>query len=175
MIHASRDCGGARRRVVGNGCGRTRLFNAYGSELVDLPLQFRTEYFVDASTGFVPNSDDVFTRTVGLALGGFTKNLSVGDACVLDSGAPGASEEGCAVAGPPALRYREPPLGGNFNLYLRAPGDTNDGSAAATADVPNWLEYDWDTALPGLEDPTGTAVFGIFRGADRRIYTRELY
>lgn len=155
--------------------GRARLFNAYGSELVDLSLQLRTEYFVDPATGFVPNVDDVCTSAVTLALGGFTDNLSVGDTCVLDSGAPGASEEGCAVAGPPALRYREPPLGGDFNLYLRAPGATNDGSTAATADVPDWLEYDWDAGLPGLEDPTGTAVFGIFRGADRRIYTRELY
>lgn len=155
--------------------GRARLFNAFGSELVDLSLQLRTEYFVDASTGFVPNVDDVCTSAVTLALGGFTENLSVGETCVLDSGAPGASEEGCAVAGPPALQYREPPLGGDFNLYLRAPGATNDGSAAATADVPSWLEFDWDAGLPGLEDPTGTAVFGIFRGADRRIYTRELY
>ena len=92
-----------------------------------------------------------------------------------DSGAPGDSGEGCAAAGPPALRYREPPLGGDFNLYLRAPGASNDGSTTATADVPDWLEFDWDTAAPGLEDPIGTAVFGIFRGEDRRIYTRELY
>ncbi|MGI9263232.1 MAG: DUF6701 domain-containing protein, partial [Woeseiaceae bacterium] len=155
--------------------GRARVFNAYGSELVDLALQFRTEYFVDAATGFVPNIDDVCTSTVTLSLGSFTENLAAGETCVWDSGAPGASDEGCAVAGPPALQYREPPLGGDFNLYLRAPGGTNDGSAAATADVPNWLEYDWDAGLPGLEDPTGTAVFGIFRGADRRIYTRELY
>ena len=42
-------------------------------------------------------------------------------------------------------------------------------------DVPDWLEYDWNTTSPGLEDPTGTAVFGIFRGVDRRIYIRELY
>lgn len=155
--------------------GRARLFNAYGSELVDLSLQFRTEYFVDAVTGFVPNVDDACTSAVTLDLGSFTENLAAGETCVLDSGAPGASDEGCTAAGPPALQFREPPLGGDFNLYLRAPGVTNDGSAAATADVPSWLEYDWDAGLPGLEDPTGIAVFGIFRGADRRIYTRELY
>jgi hypothetical protein len=155
--------------------GRGRLLNAYGSELVDLALPFRTEYFIDATTGFVSNIDDRCTTPVTLSLGAFTENLAAGETCVLDSGAPGDSGEGCAVAGPPALRYRDPPLGGDFNLFLRAPGATNDGSTTATADVPDWLEYDWDAAIPGHEDPSGTAVFGIFRGADRRIYIRELY
>jgi photosystem II stability/assembly factor-like uncharacterized protein len=155
--------------------GRGRLENAYGSELVDLALPFMTEYFVDAATGFVPNTDDSCTTSVSVSLGAFTENLAAGETCVLDSGAPGDSGAGCAAAGPPALLYREPPLGGDFNLHLRAPGAGNDGSTTATADVPDWLEYDWDTVLPGFEDPTGTAVFGIFRGVDRRIYIRELY
>ena len=155
--------------------GRARLLNGYGSELVDLALPFRTEYFVDAAIGFVPNTGDSCTTAVDLSLGVFTDNLADGETCVLDTGAPGDSNEGCVAAGPLALRYREPPLGGDFNLHLRAPGATNDGSTTATADVPDWLEFDWNTATPGLEDPTGTAVFGIFRGQDRRIYTRELY
>ena len=58
---------------------------------------------------------------------------------------------------------------------MRASGAGNDGSTTATADVPAWLEFDWNLSLPGLEDPVGTAVFGIFRGVDRRIYIRELY
>ena len=77
--------------------------------------------------------------------------------------------------GPPAQRYREPPLGGNFNLILTAPGAGNDGSTTGTADVPNWLKFDWDPGTPGLENPNGTARFGIFGGEGRRIYMRELY
>ena len=155
--------------------GRARLENGFGSELVNLVLPFRTEYFVDAATGFVPNIDDVCAAPVNLSLGTFTKNLVSGDTCAFDSGLPGDSGIGCAAAGPPALQYREPPLAGDFNLHLRAPGTGKDGSVTATADVPDWLEFDWDQTVPGFEDPTGTAVFGIFRGADRRIYTRELY
>jgi hypothetical protein len=155
--------------------GRGRLQNGYGSELVNLALPFRSEYFVDSTTGFVPNTDDSCTSAVSLSLGAFTENLVAGETCVLDTGAPGDSDEGCAVAGPPALRFRAPPLGGDFNLHLKAPGAGNDGSTTATADVPDWLEFDWDSTSPGLEDPTGTAVFGIFRGVDRRIYIRELY
>lgn len=155
--------------------GRGRLHNGYGSELVNLELPFQIEYFVDANIGFVRNIDDSCTAPVSLSLGAFTDNLAAGETCVLDSGSPGASGAGCAAAAPPALLYREPPLGGDFNLHLRAPGAGNDGSATATADVPTWLEYDWDTATPGFEDPQGTAVFGIFRGENRRIYIRELY
>ena len=155
--------------------GRGRLQNAYGSELVNLALPFTTEYFVDAVTGFVANIDDSCTTPASLVLEAFTDNLAAGETCVLDSGAPGDSGAGCAAAGPLALRYREPPLGGDFNLNLQAPGEGNDGSTTATADVPDWLEFDWNVSLPGTEDPTGTAVFGIFRGANRRIYSRELY
>ena len=155
--------------------GRARLLNAYGSELVDLALPMRTEYYINAATGFVPHVEDACTAGVTISLGAFTENLSPGETCVLDNGSPGVSGAGCAAAGPPALRFRQPPLGGDFNLYLKAPGATNDGSTTATADVPAWLEFDWDAGNPGLEDPQGTAVFGIYEGQDRRIYMRELY
>ncbi len=155
--------------------GRAHLMNGYGSELVNLALPFRSEYFVDPATGFVPNINDSCTTPGNLSFAAFTENLAAGETCVLDSGAPGASGAGCAVAGSPGLQYRSPPLAGDFNLHLRAPGAGNDGSTTATVDVPDWLEFDWDSALPGLEDPSGTAVFGIFRGVDRRIYIRELY
>jgi MSHA biogenesis protein MshQ len=110
-----------------------------------------------------------------LSLGNFTENLLPSETCVLDTGSPGASGAGCAAAGPAGQRYREPPLGGDFNLFLLAPGAGYDGSVDVTADVPYWLEFDWDAALPGLEDPTGTATFGIYDGDNKRIYTRELY
>ncbi len=155
--------------------GRARLQNAYGSELVNLALPFRTEYFVNTATGFVPNVDDSCTSPVSLSFIAFTDNLAAGETCIFDTGAPGSSGAGCAAAGPPALLYRAPPLGGDFNLHLQAPGDNNDGSTTIRADVPGWLEFEWDNALPGLEDPVGTAVFGIFSGSDRRIYIRELY
>lgn len=155
--------------------GRLRFANAYGSELVNLALPLRSEYFLNAATGFVPNVDDACSTGVTISLGAFTDNLAAGETCVFDTGSPGLSGVGCAAPGPFALRFRQPPLGGDFNLVLQAPGDNNDGSTTATADAPAWLEYDWDALTPGNEDPTGTAVFGIYEGQDRRIYRRELY
>jgi hypothetical protein len=35
--------------------------------------------------------------------------------------------------------------------------------------------FDWDAAVPGLENPSGRATFGIFGGHDNEIYRRELY
>ena len=155
--------------------GRVRLINNIGSERVNLPVPMRAEYFFDAATGFVANTDDSCAANVSLSLGNFTENLLPTETCVLDTGSPGASSAGCAAAGPAGQRYLEPPLGGDFNLFLRAPGAGFDGSVDVTADVPFWLEFDWDAASPGLEDPTGTATFGIYDGDNKRIYTRELY
>ena len=155
--------------------GRVRLINNIGSELINLNVPMRAEYFLDASTGFVANTDDSCTSNVTLSLGGFTDNLSPTETCVIDTGSPGASGAGCAASGPAGQHYREPPLGGDFNLFLLAPGAGYDGSVDVTADVPFWLEFDWDAGLPGLEDPTGTATFGIYDGDHKRIYTRELY
>jgi MSHA biogenesis protein MshQ len=155
--------------------GRVRLRNALGSELVNLALPMQAEYFVDTTTGFVVNTDDNCTVNVPLSLGNFTANLQAGETCVVDTGNPGDSGAGCAVAGPAGQRYRQPALGGEFNLYLQAPGAGNDGSLSVTGNVPDWLEFDWDAALPGTEDPVGIATFGIYDGDGKRIYTRELY
>lgn len=155
--------------------GRVRLQNAVGSELVNLQVPMLAEYFADAATGFVANTDDSCTSDLTLSLGGFSGNLGANETCAIENGSPGDSGIACAAAGPAGLRYREPPLGGDFNLNLLAPGSGNDGSTTVTADVPAWLRFDWNAAIPGLENPAGTATFGIYRGEDRRIYTREIY
>ncbi|MBT8109072.1 MAG: hypothetical protein KJP17_12590 [Gammaproteobacteria bacterium] len=153
--------------------GRVRIINAIGSELVNLAVPMRSEYFVDAATGFVSHFDDACSNNVTLSLGSYTENLGAGETCAIDSGTPGDSGIGCP--GPAGQRYREPPLAGDFNLFLQAPGSGNDGSVNVSADVPAWLEFDWDASVPGLEDPTGTATFGIYDGEGKRIYMREVY
>ena len=44
-----------------------------------------------------------------------------------------------------------------------------------SVDVPAWLEYDWDAAAAGVEDPSATAAFGIYDGDSRRIYLRQVF
>jgi MSHA biogenesis protein MshQ len=153
--------------------GRVRVGTAVGSELVDLAVPMRAEYYASAGAGFVTNVQDTCATAVALAFPAYTENLNAGETCVLDSGAPGASAMGCAAAA--ASPYREPPLGGDFNLRLAAPGAGNQGSVALRAAVPAWLRFDWDTSTAGNEDPTGQATFGIYGGERRVIYTREVY
>jgi MSHA biogenesis protein MshQ len=155
--------------------GRANISSAAGSELVNLGVPMRTEYYVDASTGFVTNSSDFCSSGAALSLTNFADNLGAGETCVEDSGNPGVSGAGCAVAGPVAQRFDDPLIAGEFNLFLQAPGAGNDGSATVDVNVPDWLEFDWDTAGPGFEDPSGRITFGIYGGDKNQVYRRELY
>jgi hypothetical protein len=155
--------------------GRLRFTNAVGSELVNLPVPLRAEYFAGPGLGFVANVADSCTTSVNLVLGAFTENLSPGETCALDSGTPGASGVGCAIAAPLAQQFAEPPFASDFNLTLQAPGNNNHGSVTIDATVPAWLRFDWDASIVGDENPTATATFGLYDGDSSQIYLREIY
>ncbi len=153
--------------------GRVAFRNAVGSELLNLPLPMHAEYFQSAAAGFVKSSADSCTTGVSLSLGAYGGNLSAGATCILDTGSPGLSGAGCSVAGPPGQQFRMPPIAGDFIAILRAPGAGNDGTVTATAVVPAWLRFDWNATNPGLENPSGVAVFGIYQGESKRIFQTE--
>ncbi len=155
--------------------GRIRFINGVSSELVDLPVPMLAEHFAGAGSGFVTNTADSCTVNVSLALTNFTENLNNGETCVLDSGAPGVSGAGCPAPAPIAQQFRAPPQTGDFNLTLAAPGLGNTGSVRIDATVPSWLRFDWDAAAPGDENPSGHAVFGLYKGDAGQIYLREVY
>ena len=142
---------------------------------MNLGVPFHTEYYVDASTGYVTNVNDFCSSGGSLSFSNFAGNLGAGETCVEDSGSPGISSAGCVAAGPVTQRYDDPLIAGEFNLFLDAPGAGNDGSGTVDADVPDWLEFDWDTGVPGIEDPTGRFTFGIYGGDKNQVYRRELY
>ncbi len=151
--------------------GRARLSNAYGSERLDLPIVFRTEFW--NGNGWVLNTDDTCTgnaalgaaNAVNLAVAAAPANLT----CIIDNGNPGLSGAGCAAAGPAAKRFREGAavsvgFAGDFNLWLSAPGAGNTGSAQLTATVPLWLS---PTPLRAM------VAFGRYKSP--LIYRREVY
>ncbi|NNC64508.1 MAG: DNRLRE domain-containing protein [Gammaproteobacteria bacterium] len=155
--------------------GRVRFINGVSSELVDLPVPLLAEYYAGTGSGFVTNTADSCTTNVSLALTNFTENLSNGETCVLDNGAPGTSGAGCAAPAPIAQQFQTPPITGNFNLTLAAPGAGNTGSVQIDATVPTWLRFDWDAGTPGDENPSGQAAFGLYKGDSGQIYLREVY
>ena len=155
--------------------GRVAFRNAVGSELVNLPLPLRSEYYLSDTVGFVTHTSDSCATPVTLTAIGYGGQLGAGETCALDSGAPGASGFGCSAAAPAAARFKVPPAAGDFNLTLAAPGSGNTGTVTLQATVPAWLKFDWNQAAAGNEFPTGIATFGVFNGKDTRIYERESY
>lgn len=159
--------------------GRARLLNAYGSELLDLPMAFRTEFWENATNGWRTNAQDSCT-TANLVFAPVTVPNIVPNTCVIE--AANNSGAGCAAAPAVANRaYLEGGLvgvdsngmagfAGNFNLWLRAPGAGNPGSINVTAAVPAWLQANW-TGVVG--NPVGRATFGIYKSP--LIYRRENY
>jgi hypothetical protein len=155
--------------------GRVAFRNAVGAELINLPLPLRAEYYLSDTVGFVAHTADSCTSGVTLTAIGYGGHLASGETCALDSGAPGASGFGCAAPAAAASRFKVPPSAGDFNLTLAAPGAGNDGTITLRANVPLWLKFDWNQAVPGTEFPTGIATFGVYNGKDTRIYERESY
>ncbi|MBT8130909.1 MAG: hypothetical protein KJO35_01460, partial [Gammaproteobacteria bacterium] len=155
--------------------GRVAFESALGSERVDLAVPMRLQYYLDDATGFVSHVADDCSNAITLSFSGHAGNLDAGETCVMDTGSPGNSAAGCVAPAPIAKQYRVPPSGGNFNLFLQAPGAGNDGSVSVNATVPDWLKYDWNMATPGDENPAGQVTFGIYRGDDQTIYQREVY
>ncbi|MEX0871646.1 MAG: DUF6701 domain-containing protein [Aquisalimonadaceae bacterium] len=148
--------------------GRLALGNAHGSELVDLALPVRAEYFSGA--GFVVNVRDSCTA---LAWDG---ELLEGET-VLDGGGslPAPTLQGLTAddrldQGQGSLVY----ACGSATCgtgYTRVCGDL-------AADLP-WLQFAWNPqdavcgAQLGATNPTGRATFGVYTGSERIIYLRE--
>ncbi|MCR4304042.1 MAG: LamG domain-containing protein [Gallionella sp.] len=154
--------------------GRAKLGNAHGSELLALPIPFRTEYW---NNGWVSNPADSCSGD-GLSGGAVSVTLSASPVtCVQDSGIGlGLSGAGCAAAGPLAQQFTEGGVAGfagNFNLWLKAPGVNNTGAVTVTGSVPAWLQYPWGGGA--AIDPSSRATFGVYKGANEFIYMRENY
>ncbi|PCJ18493.1 MAG: hypothetical protein COB04_07230 [Gammaproteobacteria bacterium] len=139
--------------------GRVVLDEAFGSELLALPMATRIEYYATtgSSTAFVVNSADNNSCTgTSLGSGNITLSNYLGN---LSSGETTASLSGYSS--------------GVGTINFTAPGSGNDGQVKTTLNVPAYLEYNWfDT---GLADPVAAGVFGIYEGNETIFYFRESY
>ncbi|TXF13721.1 DUF6701 domain-containing protein [Pelomicrobium methylotrophicum] len=148
--------------------GRLRLANAYGSELLDLPIPIRVEHW--NGVGFVTNGDDGCTRLAAsnVLLFNYQGNLNPGET---------------SVAPAPTISFSA----GVGNLKLTKPGAGNTGSVQLrvdlTAESKRYLKGRWnDAADPDGnvatfydDDPVARASFGQYKASERIIYLRENY
>lgn len=152
--------------------GRLSLKNVAGSELLDLPMPLKTQYYLNTTQGFITNTEDVCSAAPSLVFSNYQLNLSAGETCVRDTGSPGLSGQGCTAA---SGSYRASAAAGDFNLILAAPGSGNSGALTVTATAPAWLQYLWNASSGSNSSPSGMASFGVFPGPASRIYQREVY
>ncbi len=151
--------------------GRLYAGNAYGSELLTLPVPARVEYYT--GSGFVVSADDTCTAIT-------TGALNLGIDGVANTPAPGidtvALGGGTSTA---AIRFA-PAIAGELGMTFSPPGARNVGDidyqfdlSLATGAAAEWLRYDWNEDGAFDEDPTGRVSFGIFGGNAAVIYVRE--
>ncbi len=145
--------------------GRLNLQNAYGSELLPLPINLTAEYWAGSAIGFVANSADGCTG-VSAANVALTPNapLVAGDTSLTVAANPFVTGSWHAAATGP---YSQ----------LSAPGAGRQGSVGLAIDLDAaglpWMKYSWSGGSYG--SPGALAVFGIYQGSGRRIYMHELF
>lgn len=149
--------------------GRLKMANAYGSEVLKLPINVQAEYWDGSS--FVPNADDSCTT---IAAGNLSlKNYKGG---INNSNLPGSNVSGVTlnegrgkiVLNPPSPR---PAKKGSADICVDLGTDPS-CSAASSLNAP-WLQGAWSgTAYD--DDPVVRATFGIYRSGPI-IYLRETY
>jgi len=152
--------------------GRLQLLNAYGSELLALPVTLRAQYW--NGSAWVMNTDDSCTAITAPTSGsGLTFYSEVA------AGAPGnhlsATETTATVNATGKL------AAGDAGLRFSRPGPGNSGYVDISIPLAArpWLQFPWGISPvnPGLNptglNPTGRATFGIYRS--RLIYSRENY
>ncbi len=136
--------------------GRLNIKNAYGSELIDLPVPLFTEYYT--GSGFVRNTDDTCT------------SIKLTDLTLSHTTLEGTYSTSASIS-------HNPFTAGDAGLIFTAPGNGNTGytDIQVTPSIDNWLLYDWDNGSIYNDAPAARASFGQYKGSRRIIYFREVY
>jgi hypothetical protein len=150
--------------------GRLVLGNAYGSELVALPMALYSEYFDGSS--FVSNSADNCTS---LSL---SSNVTLSN----PDTASGSIEPGNTVmtvgsGTSQAILGNSTLSAGDAALSFSAPAAGNTGYIDVNGNFSNlpWLLFDWDHNGSHDNSPSARASFGLYNGGNMQIYRREVY
>lgn len=139
--------------------GRIFIEDAYGPENINLIMPLTTQYFTGSA--FVINTEDSCT----------TYNTDPAASLVTATSAnPAITAQGESGT------FSTGTTGSNKGVVLTAPGASCNAPLQCKADVsyqaPVWLQDFFGGSV--LTNPTGTGIFGVYRGNDKIIYWREL-
>lgn len=153
--------------------GRLRMNNAYGSELLPLPVPLLAQYW--NGTGFILNTDDSCTQVPVPVPVAITTPLSPG----LTFYAPPTTATNALQAGQTTATLNTPFISGNGGLRLSTPGLGNYGYVDVLITTPDYLQYNWNgTATAGNffdDNPGARATFGKYKQRNELIYMREIH
>jgi MSHA biogenesis protein MshQ len=157
--------------------GRLRLQNAYGSELLTLPMPMTVESHGGAD-GWRRESGDACTR-IDLPASAVSCTATSCDWSAFRLDRPTRSLNLTGTSPAPVLRNNLAgttfvPVRGDFGLRFPAPGAGRQGSMRVTVTVPDYLKYRWTAAgTIDSDDPWGLATFGTRKS--QFIFMREGY
>ncbi len=160
--------------------GRLKIKNAYGSELINLPVDIRTEYYT--GDNFETNKNDNCTKLsiinypnhIPLELRGDSDSWKDADKLVSLIDNSTCQTQGTEIKG--QSNGNDVCVDrGQATLILDAPGEGCTGYVYIRADLENfpWLQYDWNGNGTFTENPNATATFGIYKGNKHIIYQQE--
>ncbi|MHB1333360.1 MAG: DUF6701 domain-containing protein [Sulfuriferula sp.] len=157
--------------------GRLKLSNAFGSELLDLPIPVEAQYW--NGNVFVTNTADNCTTitAANIAMGNYLPNLSP---CMTAISVSGRLSGGKSSN----LKLVKPGAGNNgsvdltVNLGATASGQTcvapPTTQQSVTAANQSYLQGKW-SGTNYNQNPQGRATFGVYKNANEFIYMREMY
>ena len=166
--------------------GRLTLGNAFGSELLDLPIPMETQYY-NSSGVYVTNADDSCTTlsasNLAFAFVSGTPNLVACETSISPVATLYFTSGKASAAAPPATtplpRLTKPGAGNNGAVDITvnlgaASGTTCMAGTSSPASGANktWLQWKW-SGLTFDKDPNARATFGVYKSADEFIYLRE--
>lgn len=166
--------------------GRLKLSNAFGTELLDLPLSLLTEYY--AGSFFTTNvldscttlaaSDFSFSYVAGYPLTACKTAINPNTTIYFNAGKATRVAPPAAVS---AVKLTKPGNGnpGAVDLTINLNGASGNtcltiGGAGPVATNANkaYLQSNWGSGTYA-DNPRGRASFGIYKGADSVIFMRE--
>lgn len=144
--------------------GRAVLQNTFGPETENQSMPLILEYF--DGTEFLSNDLDFNSTFIGQLPAG-PSDLNCSDPDLTDPLT-------CVL-----VNVNNPDVRHNETFSLASPGLNNTGVLMYTLTVDSWLQFDWDNDDglgdgPYNDNPSATAIFGIYRGNDRIINWREI-
>jgi MSHA biogenesis protein MshQ len=141
--------------------GRVTIANAFGSELLALPVPLQVEYY--NGSGFVGKNATNLDNCTSITAAMLTPSAGTFASVPVGGGTTSGTLANIPVSA------------GDAGLSFNAPGAGNVGDFTLQVGLGSlpWLRYDWTGTSVNSDPPLARISFGTYPGSGRQIYIRE--